>query len=184
MDVGLRTQSLLPILRAFRSEVSSIAAAHMFAKTIRYNMMPNTNAKTRTHCNQNTNTSYNSSTTNLLIQPERKEKLRESTVVANLQNPFLPHMNSLNKAKNGDDGTETSRKDLHTCNHLTALNQNLTSALSLYLPPLNVYEAHQKHTKKATNKTDFRSLQTTSILHQMASNLVSSARLLLWRAFF
>jgi hypothetical protein len=108
-------------------------------------MMPDTNAKTRTHCNQNTNTSYNSSTTNLLKQPEQKGQLRESTVVANLQNPFLPHMNSLNKAKNGDDGTETSQKDLHTCNHLTALNQNLTSALSLPASPQYLRSTPKAH---------------------------------------
>ena len=98
--------------------------------------------------------------------------------------PFPPSHELPQHAKNGDDGTETSQQDLHTCNHLTALIQNLTSALSLSTCLLNIYAAHQKHTKKATNKTDFRSLQTTSILHQMASNLVLSTRLLLAQPSF
>ena len=98
MDVESHIQSLLPILRDYVQKLHLQLRLICLQKHIRYNMTPDSNAKTRTHCNQRTNTSYNSSTTNLLEQPGVKNKLRESTVIANLENPF-PYMNSLNKAK-------------------------------------------------------------------------------------
>lgn len=86
------------------------------------------------------------------------------------------------QSQNGDDGTETSQKTstpATTSQHWTRTSQALSLPAPQYL----------RSTPKSTQRRQqiqrtVRPVQTTSILHQMASNLGLSTRLLLGEPSF